>query len=354
MKFKFKIITIFTLIISILSLCGCTIIESSPASLNKPIAGLNVHIIDVGQGDCTLLECDNSYMLIDAGESDYGHTVADYLKKQNVNKLDYMVITHPHSDHYGGAKTVLQSVQTENIILSEAYSTTRSWEALIDYIDQQNYKVIMPETSDSFALGKTTVTAYVPEIDNDDLNNCSIVLRAEYKGLSALFTGDAEKKEEQAMLADGFKLKANLLKVGHHGSSTSTSAGFLKKVKPEFATISCGKNNDYGHPHKETKTLLDKSGITTLRTDEQGNIVINLNNNTIKVESLNGQSLSSVIDNSTGNNQSVTYIGNKNSKVYHNSSCDAVDKMAEKNKVTFNSAEEAEENSYTPCKSCNP
>ena len=354
MKFKLKIITIFTVIIAIFALCGCNITQSSPNVLNKLSSGLNVHIIDVGQGDCTLLECDNLYMLIDAGEVDYGYIVVDYLEKYNIDKLDYMVITHPHSDHYGGAKTVLQSVKTENIILSEAYSSTRSWEALIDYIEQNNYNVIMPKTSDSFTLGRTTVTAYVPKIDNDDLNNSSIVLRADYKGMSALFTGDAEKEEEQAMLTDGFKLKANLLKVGHHGSSTSTSPEFLKKVKPEFATISCGKENDYGHPHRETKAILDRAGITTLRTDEQGDIIINLNNNVIKVESINGESLTDIINNATENTHPVVYIGNKNSKVYHSDSCESVDKMAEKNKVTFNSVEEAKNNNYTPCKNCNP
>ncbi len=350
MKLKLKIITIFTLIISILFLSGCYNTETTAETLE----GLNVHIIDVGQGDCTLLECDDLYMLIDAGEVDYGNTVVDYLKKYNVDKLDYMVITHPHSDHYGGAKTVLESIKTENIILSEAYSTTRSWESLIDYIDQNNYNIIMPKTSDNFTLGKATVTAFVPEIDNDDLNNCSIILKAEYKGMSALFTGDAEKAEEQAMLDSGFNVKANLLKVGHHGSSTSTSREFLQKVNPEYATISCGKNNDYGHPHRETNTILKRYGIDTFRTDEQGDIVINLNNNTIKVESLNGQSVATNIDSNLQDTISDTYIGNKNSKVYHTNSCDSVNKMAEKNKVVFNSAEEAENSNYTACKNCNP
>ncbi len=350
MKFKLKIITIFALIISILFLFGCNTTEVTP----KAVEGLNVHIIDVGQGDCTLLECDNFYMLIDAGEVDYGSTVVDYLDKYNIKKLDYMVITHPHSDHYGGAKTVLESIKTENIILSEAYSTTRSWEALIDYIDQNDYSVIMPKTQDSFTLGASTITAYVPEIDNEDLNNCSIILKAEYNGMSALFTGDAEKSEEQALLEAGFNPQANLLKVGHHGSSTSTGSEFLQKVNPQLATISCGKDNDYGHPHRETKSILNRYNINTLRTDEQGDILITLNNNAMQIESENGYSNTININSTSQNDKSDVYIGNKNSKVYHYSDCEAVNKMSEKNKVVFNSIEEAENSNYTPCKNCNP
>ena len=353
MNLSRKSVIVFLLSITLLSVTGCEQIEL--ATDTEKNEGLNIHTIDVGQGDSTLLECNGNYMLIDAGETEYGKAVVDYLKQYNVDKLSYMVITHPLSDHYGGAETVLDSIETDNIIMTEAYNTTRSWEGLVDYIDSNNYNVIMPESNQVFKLGECSITTYVPEIDNDDLNNCSVVLKAEYDGMSAIFTGDAEKTEEKAMLDSGFDVKANLLSVGHHGSSTSTGKEFLSSVNPQLAIISCGKNNDYGHPHKETTESLKKNSVNYLRTDEQGSIVVNMNNNTLNITTSNGYSESINLDNVTKvTNTEIQYIGNKNSKVYHSSDCKSVEKMSEKNKVVFNSAQEAEAENYSPCKSWNP
>lgn len=354
MKSGIKSVILFLLSFTLLGVTGCEEADV-PATIETLSEGLNIHTIDVGQGDSTLLECNGKYMLIDAGETDYGETVIDYLKQYNIDKLSYMVITHPHSDHYGGAKEVLESIETENIILTEAYNTTRSWEGLVDYIDINNYNVIIPEINQVFDLGECSITTYVPEIDNDDLNNCSIVLKAEYNGMSALFTGDAEKSEESAMLESGFNVKADILNLGHHGSSTSTSKAFLESVNPQLALISCGKDNDYGHPHKETTALLRKHNIKSMRTDEQGSIIVNMNNDVLNITTANGYSES--INLNASNEIIATesqYIGNKNSKVYHSSSCTAVGKMAEKNKVVFSSVQEAENENYSPCKNCNP
>lgn len=354
MKLRLKSALAVLATFTLLSATGCELTNSAELTLETD-EGFNIHIIDVGQGDSVLLECDDKYMLIDAGESEYGTAVADYLKQYNVDKLTYMVVTHPHSDHYGGAKTVLESVETENIIMTEASNTTRSWESFVDYVDNNNYNVIMPESNEIFELGECTVTAYVPEIDNDDLNNCSIVLKAEYDEMSALFTGDAEKSEELTMIESGFDVKADVLKLGHHGSSTSTSEEFFEKVNPNLALISCGKDNDYGHPHKETTALLSEHNVKSLRTDEDGSIVVNMKNNTLNITTTNGNSESINFDeNNTSDSTEVEYIGNKNSKVYHKSDCASVNKMSDKNKVVFNSSEEAEENDYTPCKTCNP
>ena len=359
MNLKGKLVLLFSLLFIVMGITSCA--ESKTTTQQTSEQALNIHIIDVGQGDSTLLECDDEYMLIDAGETEYGTAVAEYLEQCNVDKLDYVVVTHPHSDHYGGLKTVLESVEAENIIMTEAYSTTRSWEELIDYIDQSNYNVIQPRTNDAFMLGEATVTAYVPTIDNDDLNNCSIILRADYRSQSALFTGDAEKSEELDVLESGFNVKADVLSVGHHGSSTSTCEEFFTEVNPHLALISCGKNNDYGHPHKETTALLKEHGVKAMRTDEEGSILLSLNNSTIDVSTTNGYTNSfdfkrdDTTDNTESNNDvGNEYIGNKNSKVYHSSDCSSVGKMSDKNKVVLNSAEEAEENGYTPCQKCNP
>lgn len=338
------------LALTLMSISGCNLEENTTVQQTTD-DGLNIHTIDVGQGDSILLECDNEYMLIDAGETEYGNTVARYLEQYNIDKLDYVVITHPHSDHYGGMETVLKNIEAENIIMTEAYNTTRSWESLVDYIDQSSINVIMPESNDVFTVGSTTVTAYVPELDNDDLNNCSIILKAEYDEISALFTGDAEKKEEKAIVNSGFDVKADILKLGHHGSSTSTSDEFFKAVNPQLALISCGENNDYGHPHRETVALLKKYNINSLRTDKQGSVVLNLKDGHINAVDSNNTTYNFTVDKEIITEQ---YIGNKNSKVYHSSDCTAVEKMADKNKVFFNSVEDAKESDYTPCKNCNP
>lgn len=357
MKLRAKLsLTVLSSLI-LLGITGCE--QTQPNEFVSGTAdGLNVHIIDVGQGDSILLECDNNYMLIDAGESEYGIEVVDYLEQYNIDRLSYIVVTHPHSDHYGGVKTVLENVETENVIITEAYNTTRSWESLIDYVDSNNYNVKIAESNDTFELGECNVTAYVPEIDNDDLNNCSIVLKAEYDEMSALFTGDAERLEELTMLESGFDVNADVLKIGHHGSRTSTSQDFFERVNPQLALISCGKDNDYGHPHKETTALLKENSVKFLRTDEQGSIIINMKNDTLNVNTTNGYSESfNLKDNSATdntNNIGNEYVGNKNSKVYHSIDCAAVKKMSDKNKVVFSSAEEAEEDGYKPCKNCNP
>lgn len=353
MKLRGKSVILFLLAFTLLSVTGCE--EVNLPTAEEISEGLNIHTIDVGQGDSTLLECDGNYMLIDAGETDYGETVVDYLKQYNVDKLSYMVITHPHSDHYGGVETVLESIETENIILTEAYNTTRSWEELVDYIDSNDYNVIIPEMNQVFNLGKCNITTYAPEIDNDDINNSSVVLKAEYDGMSALFTGDAGKPEESKILESGFDVKADILNIGHHGSRTSTGKEFLESVNPQLALISCGKNNDYGHPHKETTASLKKQNVKSLRTDEQGNIIVNMNDDILNISTSNGYSESINLNNSNETtDKEGQYIGNKNSKVYHSSSCTAVGKMAEKNKVIFNSVQEAENENYSPCKNCNP
>ena len=365
-----KIMSTLLSVVCVLTLTAC----DELGNVNPPSSenGLSVHMIDVGQGDSILLEYNSEYMLIDAGEISEGEAVVDYLKGENVDKLDYAVITHPHSDHYGGMQTVLESIDTENIIMSEAYNTTRTWESLIDYIGENKYNVISPKTNDVFKLGDCEVTAFVPEIDNEDLNNCSIILRAEYDGVSALFTGDAEKSEEKQVVESGFDVSADILKVGHHGSSTSTGDSFLEEVSPNLALISCGKDNDYGHPHRETTAKFNENKIRTIRTDEYGNITVNINNGKVDiVTDKEGQGSlsfgSESANNSSGDKQTTdeniiestpntgaTYVGNKNSKVFHSADCGSVGKMAEKNKVYFNSRNDAIKEGYTTCQSCNP
>lgn len=382
---KLKILSCLAVLACLLSFAGCNMYKTANTESNIPKNGLNVHMIDVGQGDSFLIECSNKYMLVDAGEVDAGEDVVKYLNSHNVNKLDYAVISHPHSDHFGGMQTVLENIDTENIVMTEKANTIRVWESLIDYIDQNNYNVIFPETNDTFNLGECTVTAFVPDVKNtDDINNCSIVLRAEYNGMAALFTGDAEKSEEKLIMNSGFDISADLLKIGHHGSSTSTDTEFLQKANPKLALISCGKNNEYGHPHVETTANLRKYSIYSRRTDQDGDIVVNLNEGKLTIVEADGtssnvtvhkteassqsssyssysesssqsNSYSSYSENSNNNsNISTEFVGNKNSHIFHKKQCSSVNKMSDKNKVYFDNRESAVNDGYTPCSRCNP
>ena len=388
MKKCSKVFSFLLAIACITAFSGCEILDSITTTTSNTSTtlqsdtntsadgGFTIHMIDIGQGDSILLECNDEYMLIDAGELGQGEKVNEYLKNHNVSHLDYALITHPHSDHYGGMLDVLknENVQTKNIVMTEAMNTTRTWEKLVDYIDEKKYNVIFPKTNDTINLGDTTLSLYVPEVVKD-LNNCSIVVRAEYDGMSAIFTGDAESSEEKLILDEGFNVQANILKAGHHGSRTSSSKKFLTAVNPQISLISCGAGNDYGHPHKETIQKFNDINLPMYRTDEMGSIVVRLNNNTMSLTTTNGTSEEIAIDNTNSNAESKTskntssktsttkkttnkktakYVGNKNSKVLHNKDCSTVGKMSEANKVYFSSYDEAINQGYTPAKDCNP
>ena len=250
-------------------------------SVVKSDAPFQVHVLDVGQGDSILVLADGNAMLIDTGTPDSGHTVADYLTTLGISDLDYVVSTHLHSDHIGGfstavkgrqIKTVAEPVLPENLkpddTVYEIYTKAAS-----DNQDNIAQKVYWQD-GDSFTLGKAQVQVLAPAgTEVNDLNDTSLVLRVQYENTVCLFTGDMEAEEEQALLERHPELKADLLKVAHHGSASSTSEAFLNAVQPAFAAISCGKDNDYGHPAQETLERLQKAGASIGITAEQGHLV---------------------------------------------------------------------------------
>lgn len=354
-KGKRAILLVLCLLITTV-ICSCDISEKETVSYN----GFTVSYIDIGQGDSILLQCNNESMLIDAGENDKGEGVVDYLTSHSVTKLKYAVGTHPHSDHIGGMDTVLKKVQTDTLICPQVTYETKTWEDVLSEAEDNNTKVEYAKSGDKYTLGDATFTILSPKENNiyKDCNNYSVVIKAEYGKNSFLFTGDAEELVEDEILSDNFKLKADVLKVGHHGSTTSTSDKFLNKVSPKYAVISCGNNNKYGHPHKETLEKLEKRNITTYRTDLEGTIVAqsdgtkitfssDKNNNTeIKTEAYTKKTTETKSDS--------LYIGNKNSKKFHKSDCQSVYTMSDKNKVYFNNRKDALVDGFSPCNNCNP
>lgn len=370
MKIKKLISVGLAVVLSAVTLfsAGCNIENSSSFESETADTPFKMHTIDVGQGDCILLECGGEYMLIDSGEAAAENNVKDYLNSLNVKKLDYVVITHPHSDHCGGMSSVLQDFDTDTIIMPDVSHTTSVWEKLVDTIKEKDIPVKKAAAGDTYMLSSCRLTVLAPNAESyNNLNNYSVVLKAVYGDTSFLLTGDAEELSENEMTEKGFDLSADVLKVGHHGSNTSTSESFLKKVGPEYAVISDGAGNDYGHPHKEILKRLDSAGAQIYRTDLLGTIVITSDGSNISVFTKSGEISARTDQSGTEDNidfqpdsesnasaEEESYIGNKNSKVFHNSSCKSVKKTADKNKVYFSSREEAVNNGYSPCKSCNP
>lgn len=241
--------------------------------VKEATSDLEVHFLDVGQGDCILLMCEGEAMLIDAGENDAGQEVVDYLEYQNLDKLEYIVATHPDSDHIGGMDNVLKNIECDEIFMTDDKKDTKTYEEVIDIIEDKDIKVNEPEVNESFELGCSMVTIIAPVKNNEDVNNNSIVLKVTHGAESFLFTGDAEIQEMTQIIDSGADVSANVYKAAHHGSRTAVEEQFLNEVNAEFAVISCGEGNSYGHPHADALLYLHENNIATFRTDEQGTIV---------------------------------------------------------------------------------
>lgn len=248
-----------------------------------PESELQVHFIDVGQADCILLVNKEESMLIDAGNNADGELVTAYLQSQGITSLTYAVGTHPHEDHIGGLDTVIENFQIQNLLMPKIQTNTKTFEDVLDAAIEKDLRITAPKQGDSFSLGTATVTA-VHCYETDDLNNASIILRVDFGETSFLFTGDAEREAENAVLLSGVNIDCDVLKAGHHGSSTSSSRAFLDAVSPEYAVISCGVDNSYGHPHRETIQAFQNRGITVYRTDEQGNVRVFSDGKTLRWE----------------------------------------------------------------------
>jgi len=238
-------------------------------------ADLQVCFLDVGQADSILITCQGHAMLIDAGTNDAADTVVSFLKEKGITTLDYVVGTHPHEDHIGGMDAVIENFDVKNVLMPKVETDTKTFEDVLDAVSDKGLQITAPSQGDTYALGDAELTAencLAP--DDNDLNNSSIVLRLDFGSVSVLFTGDSGESAEQAILDSGTDIDCDVLKVGHHGSSDSTSQAFLNAVTPEYAVISCGQDNDYGHPAADTLDRLDAAGVKLFRTDEQGTVVL--------------------------------------------------------------------------------
>lgn len=364
---------------------------------------MEVHFIDVGQGDATLIKCGEHAMLIDAGENDKGTTVQLYLQKQGVKKLDYVIGTHPDSDHIGGLDVIIYKLDCNMIMMPDYAKDTRTYDDVIQAMKSKSYKNTSPIVGNEYTLGDATFTIIAPNNYNygNESNNYSVGILLKHGDNTFIFTGDAEEEAETDILANGIDVSADVYQVGHHGSATASSQAFLNAVSPTYAVISCGEDNSYGHPHAETLNKLRAMGVQVFRTDEQGSIVAtsdgssitwntapsdtwksgeNVKNSTKSASSstANKTTSSNTTEKPGDSNQSgtadknsasqpvvqepaattsaaQTYICNTNTKKFHYPSCGSVSQMKESNKQEVTTTrEDLISMGYEPCKKCNP
>ncbi len=238
-----------------------------------------ITVIDVGQGDSTLIETPKGeYILVDTGPAVAQYSLSYFLEQSDLSEIEYLVLTHPHADHIGNATQVLEDYKVNNIIMPNVSATSATFTKLLDAIKEEKEegcKVYSPKYADEYTVDDCKMTILGPiEIDGDDLNNCSVFMNFEYGDFRMLFTGDAEVKEENEILKKGADVKCNVLKSGHHGSSTSSGEKLLDSANPEVALISCEKGNSYGHPHAETLRSYEERGVEYYITYEKGNITV--------------------------------------------------------------------------------
>lgn len=332
-----------------------------------------VHYIDVGQADAALVLCDGLAMLIDGGNRADSSLIYSYLKSRNLSYLDYIVCTHPHEDHAGGLAGALNYAT-----VGTAYAPVTDYDNEVfrnfkKYLTEQDVGITVPKAGDTFSLGSAEVTVVGPATNGSvsKLNNTSIVLRVTYGETSFLFTGDAEREEEQAILEAGYEIQSTVLKVGHHGGAASTTYPFLREIMPEYAVISVGEGNTYGHPTEDVLSRLRDADVTVYRTDKQGTVICSSDGRTVSFSCERQASAEKEDENKealqpdpatqpqdyeeTEETPAADYVLNVRSRKFHRPDCQSVSDMKEANRQYY-SGERGEliEQGYSPCGRCTP
>ena len=343
---------VFLVIIAIL-LSACTSLPdgqtTSPTGTEEEL-GFTVYFIDVGQADSALVVCDGKTMLIDGGNVADSRLIYSFLEKHGVSELDYIVATHAHEDHVGGLAGALNYAKANVAYCPVTSFDSKAFNDFIKYLGEQSVSITVPKHGDSFWLGSAGVQIIGPIKASNEPNNTSIVIRIVYGDTSFLFTGDAERNEEQDILEAGYDLSATVLKIGHHGSDTSTTYPFLREIMPLCAVISCGEGNSYGHPNDDLLSRLRDADVIVYRTDIQGTITCTSDGSTVTFTTeRNPNAQTNPTEPSA---QHDYYIGNINTKKFHLPTCSGLPQ--EKNRTFFDSREEAISAGYDPCGTCKP
>lgn len=346
--------------------------EELDASVNDAESGFEVHYIDVGQADASLVMCDGNYMLIDGGNVEDSSLIYAYLKEHGVKELDYMICTHAHEDHVGGLAGALNYAKVNNILCPTKEYSTSAFQSFVKYANQQNKEIIIPTPDMEFSIGSADCTILAVNTVENDPNNSSIVMKIVYENTAFLFSGDAEQEVETAIIEAGYDISCTVIKIPHHGSDSSLSYRWLNESKPKYGIISVGKDNQYGHPTENTLSKLRDADVIVYRTDMQGHIICISDGNDVEFVIQKNQD-ANTLENSANDSkneipteyeddlktenvgEAVKYILNTNTQKIHYPTCSSVDQMQEKNKqVTDLSKEELMSQGYSPCGKCKP
>lgn len=285
----FKKILAIISTVTVLSFAGCGAQKNnniSKSSAESEYSGMSVTYLNVGQGDSELIQVNGINMLIDAGTNAGANDLVKDLKNRGIKTIDIAIATHPHEDHIGGMDEVLENFDVKSFYAPKVAHTTKTYENMLKAVKNEGLKIKQIKEGTKIDLGKDTeVQVYSPvKSQYEELNNYSPVMKISYGQNSFMFTGDAESLVEKEILSENKDLKADVLKLGHHGSHSSTSKEFLKAIDPSIAIVSCAKDNKYGHPHKETMSNLKKAGITVYETFRDGDITISSNGKKLDVK----------------------------------------------------------------------
>lgn len=343
--------------------------------------GIDVYFLDVGQGSSAFIECGGYTMLIDGGPKSASQYVNSFLKSHDVSRIDYLIASHTDLDHVGGIAAALNAAEAGIVFAPEA---DPPFEDIKKYLDKQRNRILVPTAGDTFSLGEASVTVLGPRRGTVYSDNTSLVLRISYGSTSFLFVGDSEMADEIALMDSGRELKSTVLCVGHHGSASSSSERFLMSVAPQYAVISVGAGNTYGHPDDGVLKRLKKLGVTVYRTDLDGQILFRSDGKTVTVVTEGSGDFVSTGDFASGSVgsekaalrgyasepreaepekqpeqtpdlENVTYIGNRKTKKFHDPGCSSVSDMKFGNIVCFyGDRDEPIAEGYVPCGRCNP
>lgn len=342
------------------------VVSETTAQSGQETAGVSesgsftIHFIDVGQADSALVTCDGHSMLIDGGNADDSNLVYSVLQRETEGHLDYVVGTHAHEDHIGGLSGAFETDTADVTFCPVTEYDSKAFRNFKTRADERGGGITIPAVGDTFTLGEASVTVVAVNSVPEDTNNTSIVIRIVYGDTSFLFTGDAEQETEEKILESGQNIESTVLKVGHHGSSTSTSQAFLDAVSPTYAVISCGKDNSYGHPHSETLAKLASAGVEVLRTDELGDIYCTSDGSEVtfsygEYHKDADTSAAEIEEPQQPDTISETYILNTNSRKFHRPDCSSASQISDANREEYTGTrEELIEQGYTPCGYCKP
>ena len=350
-----------------------------------------IDFIDVGQGDSTLIQCDGHYMLVDGGDTKQSSRIYSILMNRSIHHLDVMVATHPEEDHIGGLSGALNYATVSMAYSPVMEHDAKAFQSLVKNLNKQGTSITVPKVGDTFKIGSATATVLGPKTISSESNNNSIVLRIVYGNTSFLLTGDAETDEENFIMNSGQTVKSTVLKIAHHGSNSSSGYRFIREVAPQYAVISVGSDNQYGHPAENVLNRLRDADVKTYRTDMQGDISCTSDGKTVRfsvkrnagvdtlaiagsgkksevqnIESYAGGDTNNVTrsvgtagdsqtENTETNQTETSYVLNTNTHRFHYPSCKSVSQMKDKNKSYYTgSRDEVISQGYVPCNNCNP